>query len=109
VIETIRNARADVLLVAMGNLEQELWLTDHLAETGCVLGFGVGGLFDFMAGAVPRAPQWVRAAHLEWLYRMAQEPRRLWRRYLLGMPIFLLRVVGQWLAGARVANPTWER
>jgi exopolysaccharide biosynthesis WecB/TagA/CpsF family protein len=74
-------------------------LLNHLVETSCRLGIGVGGLFDFLAGAVPRAPKWMQAARLEWLYRLLQEPRRLWRRYLISMPIFLLRVGRQWLAG----------
>jgi alpha-1,3-mannosyltransferase len=108
VVASIRNSRADILLVAMGNPKQELWLTDHLEQTGCMLGFGVGGLFDFTAGVVPRAPHWVRSARIEWLYRMLQEPRRLWRRYLLGMPVFLFRVAGQWFAGARVSRVTQE-
>jgi alpha-1,3-mannosyltransferase len=104
VVASIRDSRADILLVALGNPKQELWLTDHLEQTGCTLGFGVGGLFDFTAGVVPRAPQWVRSAGIEWLYRMVQEPRRLWRRYLLGMPVFLFRVAGQWFTGARVSR-----
>jgi alpha-1,3-mannosyltransferase len=108
VVAEIRRAHADVLLVAMGNLEQEVWLADHLAATGCVLGFGVGGLFDFVAGVVPRAPAWVRALRLEWLYRLAQEPRRLWRRYLVGMPVFLFRVARQWIAGARATGAMQE-
>lgn len=108
VVASIRHSGADILLVAMGNPKQELWLTDHLEQTGCMLGFGVGGLFDFTAGVVPRAPRWVRSAHIEWLYRMLQEPRRLWRRYLLGMPVFLFRVMGQWFAGARVSRVTQE-
>lgn len=108
VVADIRNSRADLLLAAMGNLEQELWLAEHLADTGCTLGFGVGGLFDFVAGVVPRAPSWVRALHMEWLYRMLQEPRRLWRRYLVGMPIFLFRVMRQWLAGARATGVPQE-
>jgi alpha-1,3-mannosyltransferase len=102
VMEKIRRSKADILLVAMGDPKQELWLFDHLAETHCRLGFGVGGLFDFMAGAVPRAPAWVRSAHMEWLYRMLQEPQRLGHRYLIGMPLFLLRVAKQWVAGSRV-------
>lgn len=103
-VERIRQSQADLLLVAMGDPKQELWLTDHLPKTGCRLGIGVGGLFDFMAGAVPRAPAWVQSMRLEWLYRMMQEPRRLWRRYLVGMPIFLLRVGKQWIGGARVSG-----
>ena len=73
-------------------------------STGRRLGFGVGGLFDFMAGAVPRAPHWIQAARIEWAYRLAQQPARLWRRYLVQMPIFLLRVARQWLAGARTPS-----
>jgi alpha-1,3-mannosyltransferase len=103
-IERIRGARANILLVAMGNPQQEQWLNDHLAASGCRLGFGVGGLFDFLAGTVPRAPHWVQAARLEWSYRLLQEPRRLWRRYLVDMPIFLARIFRQWLAGARVSR-----
>jgi alpha-1,3-mannosyltransferase len=103
-IDTIRRSHADLLLVAMGDPRQQLWLMEHLQETGCRLGIGVGALFDFMAGAVPRAPDWVRAARLEWLYRVSQEPGRLWRRYFVGMPIFLLRVTRQWAAGPRIAS-----
>ena len=103
-IDRIRASGADVLLVAMGNPQQEQWLDDNLAATGCRLGFGVGGLFDFLAGNVPRAPAWVQAARLEWSYRLVQEPRRLWRRYLVEMPIFLARIFHQWLAGARVSR-----
>jgi alpha-1,3-mannosyltransferase len=104
IAEQVRRSKADVLLVAMGDPKQELWLMKHFARTGCRFGFAVGGLFDFMAHEVPRAPQWVRALCMEWLYRMLQEPRRLWRRYLIGMPVFLLRVGGQWLAGPRVTR-----
>jgi alpha-1,3-mannosyltransferase len=104
VIRQIRRSRADILLVAMGNPHQETWLHDHLKETGCQLGFGVGGLFDFTAGVVRRAPVWVQAARIEWLYRLIQQPGRLWRRYLIQMPIFLVRVSRQWLAGARVQD-----
>jgi alpha-1,3-mannosyltransferase len=104
VIARIRSARADVLLIGLGDPKQELWLTEHLAQTGCKLGLGVGALFDFMAEVVPRAPDWVRKVRLEWVYRMAQEPGRLWRRYLVGMPIFLFRVARQWVTGARVSN-----
>jgi alpha-1,3-mannosyltransferase len=104
VIDQIRRSRADILLVAMGNPHQETWLDDHLKETGCALGFGVGGLFDFTAGVVPRAPKWVQSARMEWSYRLLQQPGRLWRRYLVQMPVFLMRVFHQWLAGARVPD-----
>lgn len=104
ILAHIKQSGADILLVAMGNPHQEAWLNEHLEKTGCHLGFGVGGLFDFMAGAVPRAPNWVQEARLEWAYRLLQEPARLWRRYLIQMPLFLLRVSQQWLTGARAPN-----
>lgn len=103
VVATIRRSGADILLVAMGNPQQEAWLDAHLKDTGCKLGFGVGGLFDFLAEVVPRAPRWVQSARIEWAFRLAQEPGRLWRRYLVQMPIFLLRVGRQWAGGARVS------
>lgn len=100
--QAIRAAGADIVLVAMGNPDQELWLRGNLAATGCRLGFAVGALFDFVAGEAQRAPVWVRAVRLEWVYRLIREPRRLWRRYVVGNPVFILRVLGQWWSGARV-------
>jgi alpha-1,3-mannosyltransferase len=102
IVAKILASEADVVLVAMGNPAQELWLAENLETTGCRIGFGVGALFDFLSGDVPRAPSWVRSARLEWFYRLVREPGRLWRRYVLGNPIFLLRVFGQWWSGARV-------
>lgn len=94
-IATIRAARADLLLVAMGNPRQELWLARHLPATGCAVGVGVGALFDFLAGEVVRAPLALRRLRLEWLWRLAQEPRRLFRRYCVETPSFLGRVMQQ--------------
>lgn len=102
VIQNIRQSAADIVLVAMGNPKQEIWLVDNLAATGCKLGFGVGALFNFMAGEVPRAPLWMQRNGLEWLHRFFKEPRRLWSRYVYGNPLFLLRVIAQWLLGARI-------
>ena len=103
-VARIRDAGADILLVAMGNPAQEAWLNAHLNASGCRLGFGVGGLFDFLAASVPRAPGWVQSARLEWMFRLMQEPQRLWRRYLVDMPLFLGRIFRQWLAGSRVSR-----
>jgi alpha-1,3-mannosyltransferase len=102
IVAKILASGADVVLVAMGNPLQELWLSENLEATGRRLGFGVGALFDFLSGDVARAPSWVRSVRLEWLYRLLREPGRLWRRYILGNPIFLMRVLGQWWSGARV-------
>jgi len=94
VIAAIRDSKADVLLVAMGAPRQEIWLKQHLAASGARVGVGVGGLFDFYSGRVERAPRWLRACGGEWLFRLVQEPRRLWRRYLLGNFVFLWRIIG---------------
>jgi alpha-1,3-mannosyltransferase len=97
----IQASRADVVLVAMGNPLQERWLAENLRSTGARLGFAVGALFDFASGNAHRAPAWMRSARIEWLYRLIQEPRRLCGRYLVGNPLFVLRVFGQRVSGAR--------
>jgi exopolysaccharide biosynthesis WecB/TagA/CpsF family protein len=93
VAERIHRSEASVLLVALGNPLQELWLDQYLARTGCQLGLGVGAFLDFVAGNVPRAPQWMRDAGVEWAFRLLQEPGRMWRRYVLGNPLFVARLV----------------
>ena len=102
VAHNLRNLKADVLLVAMGNPKQELFIQEHLAATGCIVGMGVGALFDFLAGNVPRAMPRVRRWRLEWVYRLIQEPRRLAGRYLVGIPLFLMRLLRQWWSGSRL-------
>lgn len=92
VADLIRGAGCDVLLVGMGNPVQELWLADWLGATGARLGVGVGAFFDFEARTVRRAPSWMNRIGAEWLFRLAQEPRRLATRYLVGVPTFLTRV-----------------
>ena len=99
VVETIRRLRPDVLLVAMGVPRQELWIARNLTDRHCTLPIAVGALLDFLSGAVPRAPAWVRRLRLEWLFRLIVEPGRLWRRYIVGNPLFLARVLRQKLAG----------
>jgi alpha-1,3-mannosyltransferase len=89
----IAAAKADVVLVSMGNPLQELWIAKNAAATGAKLLFGVGALFDFVSGRVPRAPQWLRSLRCEWIYRLGREPRRLWRRYLIGNAVFLKSVL----------------
>ena len=92
VVDAINRSGARVLLVAFGVPRQELWLRrwrDRLDPPVCM---GVGGLFDFYSGRIPRAPVWMREMGLEWVYRLMQEPGRMWRRYVIGNPLFLLRV-----------------
>lgn len=91
IAERIRSSGAGLLMVAMGNPRQELWLADHLPATGASVGIGVGAFFDFSAGEVPRAPAWMNRAGIEWMYRLGREPRRLFGRYVVGNPKFLWR------------------
>jgi N-acetylglucosaminyldiphosphoundecaprenol N-acetyl-beta-D-mannosaminyltransferase len=91
VAEAIRQSGASVLLVAMGVPAQELWIQRNLRETGVRVAIGVGGLFDFYSGRIPRAPAWLRELGLEWTYRLLQEPGRMWKRYLIGNWTFLAR------------------
>ena len=89
----IKATMPDLLLVGLGNPRQEEWLDRYLAASGAKLGVGVGAFFDFQTGEVKRAPEWMRRLGLEWVHRLAAEPKRMWRRYLVGNPRFLARVV----------------
>jgi len=97
VVERINAARPGVLLVAMGNPLQEEWITRHLPDLRVPVSIGVGGLFDHWAGNLVRAPHWIRRAGFEWLQILLQQPRKKWRRYMLGNPKFIARA----LAAAR--------
>ena len=88
VLEDIRNARPHLLLVAMGVPLQELWIDQYAGQLPGISCMGVGALFDFMAKRVPRAPKAIRLIGMEWLWRLANEPRRLWKRYFIGNSIF---------------------
>jgi len=84
--------RVDVVLVAYGAPKQEYWLDRNLVRLGIPVGIGVGGVFDYLSGAVPRAPRWVRRLHFEWCYRLITQPWR-WRRQL-ALPAFAALAVG---------------
>jgi len=99
IAEKIKASGAKVLMVGMGMPIQEQWLDRNVAATGVRLASTVGAFFDFQAGVVPRAPDWVQRFHVAWFYRLTKEPRRLWRRYVLGTPLFIDRVLKQRLSG----------
>jgi N-acetylglucosaminyldiphosphoundecaprenol N-acetyl-beta-D-mannosaminyltransferase len=93
VVERIRSSGARLVLVGLGCPKQEFWMHAHRPHLDAVL-VGVGQAFGIIAGHVPEAPVWMRRAGLEWLFRVASEPRRLWRRYLITntlFGVFLLR------------------
>ncbi|PTM40375.1 WecB/TagA/CpsF family glycosyltransferase [Bosea sp. 124] len=103
-LSALKAAPPDLLLVAFGNSRQEGWIADRLGPQHCAVAAGVGALFDFFAGEVPRAPEAIRRMRLEWVYRLGLEPRRLWRRYVVGNPVFLLRLLRQRLLAGRSAR-----
>ena len=92
-IDKIKASGATLVMVALGNPAQERWLAENLAATGANLGIGVGAFFDFQAGEIDRAPSWMSKAGLEWVYRLLKEPKRMWKRYLLGNPRFVINVL----------------
>jgi exopolysaccharide biosynthesis WecB/TagA/CpsF family protein len=91
-LSALEAAPVDLLLVAMGNPLQERWIAANVDARHAHVAAGVGALLDFLSGEVPRAPESLRLLRLEWLYRLAIEPRRMFRRYVLGIPLFLLRL-----------------
>ena len=92
VLERIGEAQPDIVLVGMGTPRQELWVDRHRDRIEGRVVWTVGALFDYLSGRVPRAPRWMSDSGLEWLFRLLVEPGRMWRRYVLGNPIFLWRV-----------------
>jgi len=93
VIRDIHLTRPDILLVGLGMPLQERWLMENWDRLDARVTLPVGALFDYLAGEFPRAPHWMTDHGWEWLGRLIVEPRRLWRRYLLGNPRFLWRVL----------------
>ena len=92
-LQELNASGARLLFIAKGVPEQELWISSHAARLSAPVVLGVGALFDFYSGAIPRAPLYLRKLRLEWLYRLWCEPRRLFRRYVLGNPEFIMRVL----------------
>lgn len=92
----IREAKPDLLFVSFGCPKQEKWIAMHYRDLNVPVAVGVGATIDFLAGKVLRAPRWMRATGLEWLFRLAQEPRRLFKRYMRGLWVFTWAIVLQW-------------
>ncbi len=100
VLDAINTSGADIVLVAFGAPLQERFIARHRERLRAPVVMGVGGLFDFYSGRIPRAPRLVRDVSLEWAWRLAMEPRRMWRRYLVGNFTFIGRVLW-WELGRR--------
>jgi N-acetylglucosaminyldiphosphoundecaprenol N-acetyl-beta-D-mannosaminyltransferase len=89
-IDLVNAATPDILFVSLSAPKQEIWIAENLRQLRVPVCIGVGAAFDFLSGRIPRAPQAMQNLGLEWLFRLWREPRRLWKRYLLGNAVFLL-------------------
>ena len=96
VIAAVRKARPHFLFLAIPSPRKEYWLSQHLESLAVPFVMGVGGTFDVVAGKVRRAPRWVQRIGCEWMYRVAQEPRRMWKRYLQGNSAFIMLTAREW-------------
>jgi N-acetylglucosaminyldiphosphoundecaprenol N-acetyl-beta-D-mannosaminyltransferase len=123
IIRRIRAAKPDLLFVAFGCPKAEKWLATHYAELGVPVAIGVGATIDFLAGRVKRAPLWMQRGGVEWIYRLCQEPRRLFKRYATDLWYFGGAMARQWWTmklrasarssqtrtSAMQSNGTWQR
>lgn len=101
VVAEVRRTRPDILFVAMSSPKKEFFLKRWKDELQVPFVMGVGGTFDVVAGMVKRAPIWMQRCGLEWLYRLGQEPRRMWRRYLVEDMAFFRLLAREWWATRR--------
>ncbi|HAX97546.1 MAG TPA: glycosyltransferase [Candidatus Atribacteria bacterium] len=99
IVREIDQAKPDVLWVGLGCPKQELWMAEHKDRLHVPVMVGVGQAFELLAGVKSRAPAWMQNSGLEWLYRLMQEPRRLWRRYLVSNTLFFYYLAADALAG----------
>jgi len=106
VVRRINDAAPDIVWVGLSTPKQERWMADHLHRIDAPVMIGVGAAFDFHAGLKKRAPLWLQQTGFEWLFRLATEPRRLWKRYLTNNPAFVALALGElWRAyGSRHAE-----
>jgi N-acetylglucosaminyldiphosphoundecaprenol N-acetyl-beta-D-mannosaminyltransferase len=94
VLSRIREARPHFLWVGLSTPKQELWLQMHMPKIAMGIGIGVGAAFDLVSGMTPQAPRWIQRSGFEWLFRLAMEPKRLFRRYLFVIPRFFGFFIG---------------
>ena len=95
VVARINEANPDIVWVGLGTPKQDLWMASHRDRLNAPVLIAVGAAFDFHTGRKPQAPLWMQRSGLEWLFRLLQEPRRLWYRYLIYNPLFVLLVLAQ--------------
>jgi N-acetylglucosaminyldiphosphoundecaprenol N-acetyl-beta-D-mannosaminyltransferase len=110
IVQKIRIAHADILFIAFDTPKKELWVKRYLSAMEVSVVHGVGGSFDVLAGAIPRAPLWMQRYGLEWFFRLCQEPGRMWRRYLITNTAFILLLIKEWVRyNIGLVRPTLNR
>lgn len=101
VISSINSNKTNILLVGFGMPIQEFWIEENFSELDVNVIIPIGAAIDYLAGATKRAPKWMTDNGFEWLGRLAIEPKRLWKRYIIGLPLFFIRVILQKLKGIK--------
>ncbi len=104
-IAKINKISPDVLWVGLGCPKQQLWMFEHKHKLKVPAMVGVGAAFDFLSGNKPQAPKWMRNSGLEWLFRLIKEPKRLWKRYLIGNSLFIFLVLKEMLRKRHSPQP----
>ena len=102
-VHNINKSDVKILFVGLGCPKQEHWIFNHLGKINSVM-IGVGAAFDFHAGIKRQAPGWIMAIGFEWLFRLCNEPRRLWKRYLFNNPLYLFLIARQILKERLLRN-----
>jgi N-acetylglucosaminyldiphosphoundecaprenol N-acetyl-beta-D-mannosaminyltransferase len=97
VVEMINEATPDIVWISLSTPKQERWMADHIERLTAPVLIGVGAAFDYHTGRKRQAPRWMQRSGLEWLFRLLMEPRRLWRRYLINNPSFVVLILLQTL------------
>jgi len=95
IVKEINQKSPHVIWVGLSTPKQEYWMASHIGKINAPVLIGVGAAFDFLAGIKKQAPRWMQRSGLEWLFRLGMEPRRLWRRYLINAPIFIVFILLQ--------------
>jgi N-acetylglucosaminyldiphosphoundecaprenol N-acetyl-beta-D-mannosaminyltransferase len=108
IIQKVNQSGAGIVLLSLGCPKQEYWMHDHKDRINAVM-IGLGGAFSMFAGIHKRAPQWIQSLGFEWLYRLLQEPRRLWKRYVLTIPPFIFLALVQLCSTQLLKDGQWLR
>ena len=93
VLDLINSSKADIVWIGLGSPKQDFWMQLHRPLLNAPVIVGAGAAFDFCSGSKPQAPRWMQARGLEWFFRLCCEPRRLWKRYLIGNSLFLIYLI----------------